>query len=70
MDNKDRGRVIGVQGQIVEVEFAENPPNLHDLLLLEDDKTTRMEVMRSSGTSTIGPPCGMRMWLPVLSGSR
>ena len=55
--DKDRGKVIRVQGQIVEVEFAENPPNLHDLLLLEDDKITKMEVMRSSGPSTFYSLC-------------
>lgn len=55
--DKDHGKVIKVQGQIVEVEFAENPPNLHDLLLLEDDKTTKMEVMRSSGPSTFYSLC-------------
>jgi len=55
--NKDRGKVIGVRGQIVEVEFAENPPNLHDLLILEDDKTVKMEVMRSSGSSTFYTLC-------------
>ena len=55
--DKDHGKVVGVAGQIVEVEFAENPPNLHDLLLLEDDKTTKMEVMRSSGPSTFYSLC-------------
>ena len=55
--DKDHGKVIGVQGQIVEVEFAENPPNLHDLLILEDDKTTKMEVVRSSGPSTFYSLC-------------
>lgn len=55
--DKDRGKVIGVRGQIVEVEFAENPPNLHDLLILEGDKTTKMEVMRSSGPSTFYSLC-------------
>ncbi|MCL5114033.1 MAG: F0F1 ATP synthase subunit beta, partial [Patescibacteria group bacterium] len=55
--DKNSGKVIGVMGQIVEVEFAENPPNLHDLLILEDDKTTKMEVMRSSGLSTFYSLC-------------
>src|SRR3989344_9244771 len=55
--DKDHGKVIRVTGQIVEVEFAENPPDLHDLLILEDDKTTRMEVMRSSGPSTFYSLC-------------
>lgn len=55
--DKNSGKVIGVMGQIVEVEFAQNPPNLHDLLILEDDKTTKMEVMRSSGLSTFYSLC-------------
>ncbi len=37
---------------MVEVEFSKNPPNLHDLLVLEDDKETKMEIIRSSGHST------------------
>ncbi|MEK7502664.1 MAG: F0F1 ATP synthase subunit beta [Patescibacteria group bacterium] len=55
--DKDRGKIIGVRGQIVEVEFAQNPPNLHDLLILEDDKTTKMEVIISSGPSTFYSLC-------------
>ena len=43
--DKDRGKIIGVRGQIVEVEFAQNPPNLHDLLILEDDKTTKWKLL-------------------------
>lgn len=50
--DKDHGKVLRVQGHIVEVEFLENPPNIHDLLILEDDKTTKMEVTKSSGPST------------------
>ncbi len=50
--DKNHGKVISVAGQIVEVEFAENLPDLHDLLILADDKTTKMEVIRSSGPST------------------
>ena len=55
--DKDHGKVIRIVGQIVEVEFAQNPPNLHDLLILADDKTTKMEVMRSSGPSTFYSLC-------------
>jgi len=46
------GKILRIQGHIVEVEFTENPPNLHDLVIMEDDKDTKMEVIRSSGHST------------------
>lgn len=49
--DKDYGKIIRIQGHIVEVEFSDNPPNPHDLLMLKDDKSTRMEVIRSSGPS-------------------
>lgn len=49
--DKDYGKIIRIQGHIVEVEFSDNPPNLHDLLILKDDMSTRMEVIRSSGLS-------------------
>ncbi|MEK7559496.1 MAG: F0F1 ATP synthase subunit beta [Patescibacteria group bacterium] len=49
--NKDYGKVLRIQGHIVEVEFLGTPPNLHDLVFLDNDKSTRMEVVRSSGPS-------------------
>lgn len=49
---KSIGKIVKIQGNIVEVEFVENPPMLHDLLILEEDQTTKLEVMRSSGKST------------------
>ena len=55
--DKDHGKVVRITGQIVEVEFAENSPNLHDILILEDDTTTKMEVMKSSGPSTFYSLC-------------
>lgn len=48
---KDYGKIIRIQGHIVEVEFSGDPPNLHDLLILKEDKSTRMEVVRSSEPS-------------------
>lgn len=47
-----KGKIISILGQIVEVEFREDPPTLHDLLYLEDDKSTQMEVYDSSGPFT------------------
>lgn len=43
------GRVIAILGQIVEVEFETDLPSIHDILILEEDKTVWMEVYSSSG---------------------
>ena len=42
------GIIIGIQGQIIEVEFKKNPPGIHDILVLENDPGIKMEVLRSS----------------------
>ena len=55
--DKDHGKVISIAGQIVEVEFTENQPDLHNLLILEDNESTKMEVMKSSGPSTFYSLC-------------
>ncbi len=51
--DKDRGKITRIQGQIVEVEFEDELPNLHDILILENDSNTKMEVVRSSGSSKL-----------------
>lgn len=43
------GSVIGIQGQIIEVEFKGNQPNAHDILILEDDAMIKMQVASPSG---------------------
>ncbi len=43
-----KGKIIGIRGQIIEVEFIENKPKLHDILLLEKDQSVKMEVYTSS----------------------
>lgn len=53
VNNASLGRVIGVQGQIVEVEFEEhNVPLTRNILVLEADPTVRMEVIKSSGKNS------------------
>ncbi len=52
MENKDVGRVLSIKGQVVEVEFSENKPSIHDLLILESDPDVRLEVYSSSGTNS------------------
>jgi len=47
MDNT--GSIIGIQGQIIEVEFKNNQPSAHDILVLEDDSSIKMQVVSPSG---------------------
>lgn len=45
---QNRGKVISVIGNIVEVEFEGTAPAIHDVLVLEHDHDIRMEVYTSS----------------------
>lgn len=46
------GKIIAIRGQIVEVDFLSDPPNIHDLLYLQDDSSVRLEVYASSSDSS------------------
>ena len=50
MENK--GKVISVKGHIIEVEFEEKPPSIHDVVYLEKDPDVKMEVYDSTSSST------------------
>lgn len=50
MNNK--GKIISIKGQIVEVEFLAYPPSIHDILTLETDPNIKMEVYSSSSATT------------------
>ncbi len=43
-----KGKIIAILGQVVEVEFADSVPRLHDMLYLEEDEQVKFEVFRSS----------------------
>lgn len=45
----NEGKVISVIGQVVEVEFIEQKPSIHDLLFMKDNTNARLEVYSSSG---------------------
>ena len=46
------GRIISVKEAVVEVEYISDPkPKVHDVLVLKEDPSIRMQVMRSSDTS-------------------
>src|SRR5206468_1423030 len=47
-----KGKIVGILGQIVEVEFLNDQPLSHNLLLLEQDPKIKMEVYQSSGPNT------------------
>lgn len=46
------GRIISIKGNITEVKFYDNPPAIHDLLILEEDSSVQMEVYSSSNDLT------------------
>lgn len=43
-----KGKVVGVTGSIVEVEYLTDPPEIFDLLILADDPSVRLQVYKSS----------------------
>jgi len=49
---KNKGKIIGIQGQIIEVEFKNNQPNIHDILVLEENQDIKMQVMGPSSSSS------------------
>ncbi len=46
------GKVISVKGQIIEVEFLEDKPNIYDVLMHKDDPTLKMEVYTSASPNS------------------
>lgn len=43
-----KGKIIRIRGHIVDVEFTNDPPAIHDMLILEHDPNVQMEVYASS----------------------
>lgn len=52
MDEKTKGKVLTVRGQVVDVEFNERKPAIYDLLILEKDNNIKLEVYSSSGQNS------------------
>jgi len=44
----EKGKIVGISGEIVEVEFYKNPPFVGEILVLEENPQLRLEVYRSS----------------------
>ena len=52
MDDKNIGIILGIQGQVAEVQFNHVAPAIHDVLVMVDDPLVRMEVYSSSRPHT------------------
>lgn len=52
IDPKSIGTVVTIRGQVIEVEFEERKPEIHNLLTLEDDPEIKLEVYSSSGQNS------------------
>lgn len=66
------GSIVGIQGQIIEVEFKNNQPNAHDILVLEDDSSIKMQVASPSGPQSffclsLGPTESLYRGLKVVN---
>lgn len=51
MDDK-KGTIVNIQGQVIEVEFSHSKPAVHDVVILADNPSVRMEVYTSSQNKT------------------
>lgn len=47
------GTVISIKGQIVEVDYHENPPNMHDLYVLGNSQDVLLEVFASASDRSV-----------------
>lgn len=47
-----KGKIISIKGHIIDVESPDDPPAIHDILVLEDDPKIQMEVHRSSSPTS------------------
>lgn len=46
------GKVVSVKGQIIEAEFLDDKPRIHDVLVAKDDETIKMEVYTSASPNS------------------
>lgn len=46
------GKIIKIEGQIVEVEFSASPPAVNDILVLQENPAVKMMVCSSAGQNT------------------
>jgi F-type H+-transporting ATPase subunit beta len=49
---RQKGKIVGIKGNIVEVKFYDQQPAMNDLLVLESDPNVQMEITSSSNEAT------------------
>ncbi len=49
---ENEGKIVSIIGQVVEVEFKKEKPQVHDILVLKSDPKIKLEVYASSGKDT------------------
>jgi F-type H+-transporting ATPase subunit beta len=47
--NDNFGKIVGIKGHVVEVEFRKGKPSLNNVVAMKEDPSVRMEVYSSSG---------------------
>lgn len=52
-DRENLGTIIGIRGDVVEVEFGEDKPNRHELLVFKDDPEIKLEVYNTTPHDTV-----------------
>lgn len=50
---EEKGTIISIKSQIVEIEFYDNAPEIHDLYVYEGDRSVILEVYASSSEKTV-----------------
>lgn len=48
-----KGTVVGIKGQIVEVDYQNDPPDIHDLYVMGDNQEILLEVYSSASERTV-----------------
>jgi len=46
------GKILSIKGQVVTVKFTDNQPNIHDLVILSDEPSVKMQVHSTNGPGT------------------
>lgn len=52
MNQDNEGKIIGIEGQVIEVRFSRAKPSVNDVVELCDDSSVKMQVHSSSGPDT------------------
>lgn len=49
---QNKGKIVSIKGQIIEVSFTSSQPNINDILVVEGNEKIQLEVIMSSSSTT------------------